>query len=167
MTSEETEGQKNIAGWVEKRSEDVVGRRQNDAKKCSMHDYMFGKQDDCLAVIKSTIKTETAKFEHRYEMFDLKLEKFITRWALGIIGAVVSFLSMIIVTGFAWQFLALREDVKQVEVAIVAMNQTSVESMTELKLKQAGVIKFIEGLEPEHQELMDFLRHSREIDSAE
>lgn len=160
--TEENGNQKNLSEWVEKRSRQITGRRQADAHKCAMHDYLFGKQDDCISMIKETIKAEVKKGEHRWELLDAKLERYITKWAFAIIGSVVSFLTVIIIGLAGWQFVSLRDDVREITKIMSVMNQTSVESLAVLKLKQDYVIKFIEGLEPEHQELMDFLRHQEE-----
>jgi hypothetical protein len=161
----------NIAEWAEKRDAKSLGRRGGDNQTCAMHDYMFGKQDDCLRVIKDTIKIEVAKGEHRLELFDMKLEKYITKWALGIIGAVVGFLTMIIISLSAWQFLALRNDVQNFTVSAKQMNEDAVASLhqvdiklVELGYRQAQIIDFIESLKPEHKALMEFLGRQKKIE---
>ena len=143
-----------------------AGRRKTDENKCSMHDYLFGQNNDCLKIIKDTIKTEVAKGEHRFDVINLKLEKYITKWAFGIIGSVIAFLSMIIISISAWQFLALREDVRDLSHEMVRMNNTTVDSMlslniavAEIKLNQQATKKFIEKIIPEHEKLMEHLKH--------
>ena len=48
--TEENENGKSMAKWVEKRSEQITGRRQGDAHQCAMHDYLYGaaQADRCI-----------------------------------------------------------------------------------------------------------------------
>jgi len=161
-----TDNEKSVIEWVEQRGK-KPGRRDMDGGQCVMHEYMFGKTDSCLDLIKQSIKDEIQKRDHKFEVLEHKLENFISKWALGIIVG-ISLTLFGGMFGFAtWQMKELKSDMTVLGDKMVNMNMASKDSLTglsfgvaEISIKQQYVLKELEGFVPEHKLLMEHVRET-------
>ena len=155
-----------ITDFVDQRSK-KSGRRDADGT-CTMHDYAFGKNDQCLSIIKETIKEEVDRRDHKLELLESRMEAFITKWSLGIMVTISSMFVGFIFGLVMWQMKSLKEDVTSIGEAWIRGNQIVVESMNEITvevtkmgIRQAGILSELEKLAPEHKLLMEHMRQQR------
>jgi len=152
-----------ITDFVDQRSKSS-GRRETDGT-CAMHDYAFGKNDQCLGIIKESIKEEVSRRDHKLELLESRMEAFITKWSLGIMVTISSMFIGIIFGLLMWQMKALKDDVNSIgknwnegnRIAVESMNKFTVE-VTKMGIRQAGILIELENIAPEHKLLMEHMR---------
>ena len=143
--------------FVEQRNLEIIGRRETDRGQCAMHEFIFGKNDECLRVIKDTIRSENTRMENRLNLLEEKMQGYITKWAMGMIILITSSLLSGMFGISLWQVNSLHDSMEEVTNRLIELNI----KMTEVGVKQVGVIDYLETLQPEHKELMQHLERNR------
>ena len=154
MTEKETP----VVDYVEQRSTgSPAGRREADKHKCGMCDFMADKNATCFEVIKRTMRDEHKKNDHRFELLDAKLGTYMTKWAMGIIVSVAT-VSLMGLSGIGlWLVERNHNELLKIPGSISSMAL----EVTEIKVKQVGVLKTLEDIAPEHKELMEHLNRDQ------
>ena len=146
-----------ISEFVEQRTK---GRRADDQKKCAMCDFITDKNDDCFSIIKRTMREETNKTEHRFEIFESRLESYMTKWAVGVIILVCSGL---LGTGGAfglWQLESVHQGQIRTNDSILALSESIAKIGTKqerMRFEIESIKAEIKKLMPEHRELMEHI----------
>ena len=149
-----------ITDFVDHHRSDRAGRRSADRTKCEMHDFIVGRSDNCFDVIKQTIKDAAEKNDHRFEMFETRLQGYMTKWTVGVI---ILICSSILGVGGAfglWQLKSVHEELIRLNQSIITQNQSISALATSVAIiatKQEGVLLRLEEIAPEHRELMEHM----------
>ena len=144
--------------FEEKRNLEVVGRRGSDRAKCAMHDFVFGRNEECLDLLTSTIRREVKRMEDKTRELEEKMQSFITKWAMGMIVVVTTSLLSGMFGIALWQVSTLHKGMENVTTRIIDLNV----SLTEFRIRQIGVMEYLKKINPEHEKLMNHLDIDRE-----
>ena len=151
-----------ITDYIEQRSTgSPKGRREADKHKCGMCDFIMDKNDNCFEIIKRTMRDEAKKTTHQFELFDSKLQAYMTKWSTGII---ISICSGVLGAGMIfgmWQLnnvhrelMRNHDGLAKISVSLAALKI----SVAEQGVKQEGVLSRLKEIAPEHKNLMNHLR---------
>lgn len=135
-----------MADWVEQRDH---GRRESDTHQCVMHDYMFAKNENCLNIIKQTIKDEVLSRDKKIQAINDRVNHLVSYTAAGLISSIAIGLLGIIMAIILTTLSSMQETDEQIS-----------EKLNGIVIGQEMIVRRFDQFAPEHELLMNHLRES-------
>ena len=135
------------------------GRREADKERCGMCDFYGEKNTACFETIKRTVRDESKKNDHRFELFEQRLHTYMTKWTVGVIMLLCSAILGGLLTIGLWQLQSVHESITGINMGILLLNK----SVTTIAVKQEGDLVRLKEIIPEHKELMDHMEDEKTI----